>query len=97
MDTHNSVGQLPTIPALLRKWLQDLDRLAAMNLVEDMTGGSKPPTILTHDAIWVKLWQPWRGCTAGLHNINEDVYILAVAFSSSISLQFDMFLACSYP
>ena len=45
-----------------------------------MTDGSIAPGDTTYDAIWVKLWQPRRGCATGLHNIGEDVYILAVAF-----------------
>ena len=35
---------------------------------------------ITYDAIWVELWQPWRGGASGLHDVSKDVYILAVAF-----------------
>lgn len=55
------------------------------------------PEWMAYDAIRVKLWQPWRGCTAGLHNVNKDVHILAVAFPSSISLRFDVFLMPPVP
>ena len=80
MDTHNSVGQLPTIPALLWKWLQNLDRLAAMELEEAMTNGLKASGNLAYGTVRVELWQPWGWCTSGLHNVSEDVYILAAAY-----------------
>jgi len=79
VDTHDSVSQLPTIPALLRKWFQNLNRLATMDLGEVMTNGLKASKDIAYDTVWVELWQPrgWR--TLGLHSISEDVYILAVA------------------
>ena len=80
VDTHNSVCQLPTVSALLRKRFQNLDRLAAMDLGETMTNGLKASKDMAYDTVWVELWQTRGRCTPGLHNVSEDVYILAAAY-----------------
>jgi len=57
-----------------------------------MTNKSAISIEITYDTFWVKLWQPGRGGTPGLHSVSKDIYILAVTCSSGVSLNSDIFL-----